>query len=255
VPLQGMLEFTICEASRPARPRRTGRIMVAQQLRNRLGTGIFTVSEAALYARVAPQMVARWLFGSARGNAVVDPQYDPDERIVGFLDFVQTVAIREIRLQKKIPLPKFRQAIQTAKSVLNLNYPFARPHCTYYWPDQEIFIRKSADEPIIEASGRHRGQPVFQFVEMYLQNLGFDEDGLANLYRIFSTNEVTVMMNPRLRFGEPLLPSGYSAKTVWEGIQTEGGTLNRTAKVFGIPIEEVQASYRFFVDYLGKSAA
>jgi hypothetical protein len=83
--------------------------------------------------------------------------------------------------------------------------------------------------------------------------LGFSNEGLANLYKIYSCeNGIRIKMDPQISFGEPMLPSGYSARTVWESIQAEGG-LDRAAKVYSIPLDEVEASYKFFVNYLGKA--
>ena len=224
------------------------------KLRQMLGNGIYTVSEAALYARVAPQMMARWLFGSRKGNAVLIPQFPSEEKLVSFLDLVQTLAIREIRLQRKVPLIKFRQAIKVAKEHFGMDYPFARRHCTYLLDDQ-LVIKPAGKDMYVEASGPFRGQPLFNFVEMYLEQLTFSAQGLAKLYRIYKCeNDVAINMNPEMRFGEPLLPSGYSATTIWDAIKVEGG-LEEAGRAYGIPTEEVEAAYRFFVDYLGKSAA
>ena len=77
-----------------------------------LGKGMYTVAEAALYCRVTTAMMTRWLFGTASGEPVMVPQFGTEERLVSFLDLVQTLAIREIRNQHKVPLPKFRQALQ-----------------------------------------------------------------------------------------------------------------------------------------------
>ena len=126
--------------------------MVAK-LRNALGNGLFTVAEAALYARVSPQMMARWLFGNKKGHSVLHPQFGAEARFVSFLDLVQTLAIREIRIQRKVALPKFRQAIRMAKEKFNLDYPFARRHCTYLFGD-ELVIRPPGDD-FVEASGKH----------------------------------------------------------------------------------------------------
>jgi hypothetical protein len=227
--------------------------MAAKINKKYLGSGIYTVSEAALYARVAPQLMARWLFGSARGIAVIDPQFDPRDRLVSFLDLVQTLAIREIRIQKRLPLVKFRQAIKSAKDYLHLDHPFARRHCTYLW-GEDLVIRSPDNDEFLEASGKYRGQVLFPFVETYLEHLDFAEDGLAHLYNIYKSRDVSIIMNPKIRFGEPLLPSGYSAMNVWESITTEGG-IGEAARVHGISKEEVEAAYGFVVDYLGKAAA
>ena len=231
-------------------------IMIASKFKKFLGSGLYTVGEAALYARVTPAMMARWLFGNQRGEAVLHPQFDPHERMVSFLDLIQTLAIREIRMQRQIALPKFRQAVKVAKEKLGLDYPFARKHCTYLY-NETLVIRSRADhDEFVEASGQHRGARLFPFVEMYLDDLTFDpRTGLVNAYQIFTSDRnVPITMNPHRRFGEPLLPSGYTPFAIWQAINAEGG-IERTAKLYDIPFEEVEASYQFVVRHLGKTAA
>ena len=227
--------------------------MVAKA-KQHLGSGLYTVAEAAHYCRVSTAMMNRWLFGSKSGQSVLDPQFGSDERAVSFLDLVQTIAIREIRIVRAVPLPKFRQAIKLAKETFGLDHPFARRHCTYLFGD-ELVIRPVQDgNEYVEASGKHPGQRLISFVEMYLEQLDFSPEGLASKYRIFTSKQpkpVAVTMDPHTRFGEPLLPSGYSALTIWNAIQAEGG-IERATKAYGIPIEETLAAYQF-VDYLGKS--
>lgn len=223
-----------------------------------LGSGLYSVAEAALYARVSTPMMSRWLFGSKSGSPVIEPQYGRnDERHVSFLDLVQTLAVREIRIQRKVPLVKFRQAIELARTHFSLDYPFARQHCTYLLND-ELVIRPQPDkDDFIEASGRHRGQRLIPFVEMYLKDLSFNIEGLANSYLIYKSgheNPVKVTMDPQHRFGEPLLPSGYSALTIWDAIRAEGG-IRQASDAYGVPVEEVETAHRFVVDHLGKTAA
>lgn len=231
--------------------------MVAK-LAKLLGSGLYTVHEAAFYARVSPRMLLRWLYGTKSGKSVIDPQFGSDERNVSFLDLIQALAIREIRNQYKVPLPKFRQAIAVAKRNLGIDYPFARQHCTYLVGElgDEIIIKMpgSDDDEYVQASGKNRGHRLFKFVEIYLQSLSFGSDGLANRFQIFrSDTNVQIVMDPSRRFGEPLLPSGYTPMTIWKSIRAEG-SIERVVKAYGIPREEVEASYKFF-DYLGKTAA
>jgi hypothetical protein len=232
--------------------------MVASKLDRYLGNGLYSISEAALYSRVSAGMLNRWLFGSKVGEAVIAPQFDESGKHVTFLDLVQTLAIREIRMQRRVPLGKFRQAIKEAKKRFDLDYPFARRHCTYLLGD-ELVIRPSPDQDdFIEASGRHRGQRLFPFVEMYLDDLSFGPDGLANKYQIYvyqptAKRRIRITMDPRYRFGEPLLPSGHTPLTIWEAITAEGG-IDRAARAYGIPKEEAEAAYQFVVNHLGKAA-
>lgn len=226
------------------------------KLENKLGTGIYTIAEAALYAKVSSPLLARWLFGNKKGESVVVPQYDPEERLVGFLDLVQALALHEIRMQKRISLLKLRQAVKFARDKLGMKYPFAMEHTTYLLDDNVVIRRVSNDiEEFIEASGKHCGQKLFKFVEIYLKNLQFDDKGLANRYQIFRSDQnVPIIMDPRFRFGEPLLPSKYSAMTIWEAVVVEGG-IEPASRAYGIPEEEADAAYKFVVNHLGKLAA
>lgn len=221
-----------------------------------LGSGMYAVAEAALYCRVSTAMMTRWLFGTASGDAVMTPQFGTDERLVSFLDLVQTLAIREIRNQHKVPLPKFRQALQYAEDKWGLKHPFARHHCTYLFGDTLVIRPIQEKNDFVEVSGKRKGQRLFPFVEMYLKSLDFTPDGLAYKYRIFASNHfkpVAVTMDPRVRFGEPLLPSGYTALTIYEAIKTEGG-VERAAEAYGIAVEEAEAAYQF-ADHLSPTSA
>jgi hypothetical protein len=104
---------------------------VATTLRKFIGSGLYTVKEAALYARVREPLMRRWLFGTKDRRAVIDLQFGAGEKLVSFLDLIQTLAIREIRLQYNVPLQKFRQAIRWVKKARDVDYPFARKHFTY----------------------------------------------------------------------------------------------------------------------------
>ncbi len=204
-------------------------------------------------------MISRWLFGSKHGQSVIDPQFGSKERFVSFLDLVQTLAIREIRRQEKsLTLSKFRQAVETAKDTLNIDFPFARQHCTYLNQNNELVIRPDPERnSFVEVSGKHRGQHLISFVEMYLKRLQFNPEGLAYRYNIFTSQHetpITITMDPHIRFGEPLLPSGYTALNICHAIRVEGG-ISQAAKAYGIRVEEAEAAYQFVDGLDMKSAA
>jgi hypothetical protein len=222
-------------------------------LQKRIGTGLYTIAEAALYARVNERLLRRWIFGTEERKAVFDPQFGSQEKLISFLDLIQTLAIREIRRQENVPLLKFRQAIKKAKRDYGVSYPFAREHYTYLL-GKELVI-KLGDGEYVEASGKHAGQPLLKgIVEMYLKDLTFGGTGLAESYNIFTSQDhVKIVMNPDRRFGEPLLPSGYSAQCIWDAIKVEGG-IDNAAKAYGISKEEATAAYLLF-DHLEPIAA
>ncbi len=74
--------------------------------------GLYTPAEAAHYARVPTALMVRWIHGNKQGDAVVTAELPNDiEKTVTFVDFVQSLAIRAIRLHHRVPLQKIREAI------------------------------------------------------------------------------------------------------------------------------------------------
>jgi hypothetical protein len=209
----------------------------------KLGVGLYTLAEAAFYARLNQNTLSRWLYGSSGGEAVLRPE-GSDERFVTFVDFIEAMAVRAIRLEHKLKLDKVRQAVRVAANVYGVTHPLAQRHITYLF-DNEIFIclpntnTASPAERYFQASGKHKGVQLMKpIVEVYLDDIGFDPDGVARTFSIFERNKQRVLMDPKIHFGEPRVPSGYSFMTLWEASTSEG-SMEAAAKAYGVPVEEV----------------
>jgi uncharacterized protein (DUF433 family) len=203
--------------------------------------GIYTIQEAALYARVSSKTLHRWFTGNADGDSVINPIQEIEHgKFINFLDFIQTLAIRAIRNQYKIPLYKIREAIENAKSDYDVEYPFARKHITYT-DGKEIFIEFGED--LVNLTGKHQGQLNFKrIVELYLEDLAFGDEG----YAIKFTPAEGIILTPKLRFGEPVVEKcGITAYTLYEAAQIEGG-FERAAYLYEVSIEDVKTAYRYF---------
>lgn len=214
-----------------------------------LGLGLYTPAEAALYARVHGNLLSRWLFGDARGAPVVDPQLRDleGEKVVTFLDFVQSLAIRAIRQTRKVPLQKIREAIEAAKQLYKIDYPFAIKHTTYLL-GKEVVIRTPCDKAkFVQLTGKaKRNRLLTEVAELYLEDLSFDANGLANRYLAWKKDEYEIVMDPHQRFGEPLLPScGYTARALFDAYRIEGG-IDQAAKCYGVEPAEVKAAIEYF---------
>ncbi|MEZ6069441.1 MAG: hypothetical protein R3C10_04020 [Pirellulales bacterium] len=90
-----------------------------------IGKGIYSTTEAALYARVRRDTLRRWLFGGSSQKPVISRQVESpaDNKVVTFLDFVQAMAIRAIRVQHDVPLQTIRKAHDRAVRDYGLEYP------------------------------------------------------------------------------------------------------------------------------------
>lgn len=219
------------------------------------GTGLYSVREAALYARLHPTVLRRWLFGNSSGERVLHPQIEqPGEKVVTFLDFVQALAVRAIRTQHQIALDKVRTAIEVAEQEFQVKWPLARRH-TIYLLGRDIQIVPELNGDPVQVTGPAKGQVSLRsVVELHLRDLGWDAEGLARHYRPFLWGDREISMNPEEHFGEPVVPScRYSARVLWEAAETEGG-IEPAAAAYGVQEEEVEVACRYF-DHLQGAAA
>ena len=232
-----------------------------------LGIGLYSPAEAALYARISTQLMTRWVYGTRRGDAVIEPQLGAgEERNITFLDFVQALAIRRIRSERPgISLPKIREAYLRACKDFGEPYPFALKSTRiglFGPPDdpkkQEIWICAGGDEAesqkYFQLTGRKSGnQLIGEVVRTYAQRLAFDDEtGLATKYTAYPTGGPApeyIVMDPLVRFGEPYLQSsGYTARTLYDAYRSEG-TIDRAASAYGVAPEHIALAVEYF-DYL-----
>ena len=234
-----------------------------------LGVGLYSTSDAALYARVSPQLLARWIYGTTKGTPVFDPQLGrSQERDVTFLDFVQALAIRRIRTERPgVSLQKIREAYNRARDEFREPYPFALKSTRiglFGPPDkpkkQDIWICVGKDQGeakrYFQLTGKKSGnQLIGEVVRTYTHRLVFDDTTqLARKYIAYPTGQPVgqadnIAMDPEVRFGEPFLEScGYTARTLYDAYQSEG-TPERAAEMYGVTSEQITLVIEFF-DYL-----
>ncbi|HUY34343.1 MAG TPA: hypothetical protein VMV69_16475 [Pirellulales bacterium] len=142
-----------------------------------LGVGIYSPAEAALYARERTGTINRWLFGTPKNAPVVSNQLATEEKVVTFLDFIQILAIADIRKQFDVPLQTIRQAVDKAKERYRVAFPFALRHKTYLFERAErVKKNKESKETATEEAGGEGGRRF----EIVLAT-GADGDGLVQL--------------------------------------------------------------------------
>lgn len=225
----------------------------AEQARELLGTGLYTPSEVAFYAKISPQLVYRWFAGLDDERAVIKTyKIVDDQKFINFLDFIQTLAIRAIRIKTKVPLHKIREAIERAKKDYGVEYPFAMEHVTELALfKKEVFLYLPKREQYAQLTGKGRDNMAFkEVVETYQEKIIFDKlDGLAKQYRPAQN----ILMDPRIRFGEPIVEScGYTARVIYDAVNTEG-SIKAAARAYGISEEDTRTAHDY-IDSLQPAA-
>ncbi len=199
-----------------------------------------------MYARLHPQTLTRWVYGSKAGLPAIHAQFPPEEeKVITFLDLIQSLAIRAIRTTRKVPLSKIREAVTNLEDKYGKKYPFARPHETFLLGD-EVFIDLK-EGAFVQVTGRMKDQHAMRkVVEAYLTDLSYDAEGIASKYSPFSFGGHRIVFDPHRMFGEPVVEScQYTARTLWEAAHSEG-SFEAAAKAFGVEPVEVEAGFRYF---------
>jgi len=239
--------------------------------RNLFGIGVYTPDEAARYARVTTRTMNRWVFGEGESLPVIRSQLaisDEPAKLVTFLDFVQILAVRQVRLrEKKFPLQRIRAACDVAADRYRLDYPLAaRDHRIYLFGPKdnlklcemviEVGQNSEGHERLVQLSGRKSGNVVMnEIAEPFMSRLQFGESTFAESYVAWEKDGRKILMHPHKRLGEPFLPScGYTALALWEAHVAEGSVEN-AAEAYGVEKADVDLACEYF-DYLtGRDAA
>jgi uncharacterized protein (DUF433 family)/DNA-binding transcriptional MerR regulator len=213
------------------------------------GTGIYSIPEAARYARINAKTLRSW-FGTAGSNRAKLYREEIEStgmKVLSFFELIEALAVRSLRTDHGVSLQRIRQALETANERYGIHHLFARKeHKTVLiGSDIYIFFGDDTQSPV-QLTGKHRGQKSFkECIEMYMQDLDFDAVGLAKVYTAFRFKGEEVILNPKLHFGDPVMKrSGYTANTLYSAAVAEG-SLVKAAHLYDVSETEVEAAYRY----------
>jgi uncharacterized protein (DUF433 family) len=206
--------------------------------------GVYTIDQAARLARLSPRVMKAWMDGEGRQEPAVIRRLPKNTAgVVGFIDLIQALAIRAIRMNRRLSLQKIRETINAAK-LLGIDYPFARKHQTYLFSD-DVVVRLP-DDQLIQVTGRYRQQHLLNpIVELYLDDLSFDDDGLALQYTPLREDGRSIVIDPKMKYGAPvLMPSGFTVGTLVGAVESEG-SIEGAADAFGLENADIKFALRY----------
>lgn len=217
-----------------------------------LSSGIYTIEQIARLARLSPRILHRWYDGDGgNGPALIRHMPKNNAEALSFVDFVQALAIRALRKDRKLSLQKIREAIQHAET-FGIKYPFARKHQTFLFSDEVVL---EVDDTLVTVTGKHNRQQLIRpVVELYLDDLTFDDSGLAMQYVPLREGQRHILINPSIKFGAPIvMPCCYTAASLINAVESEG-SIKGAAEAFEVAEEDVKFALRYD-DFLAGMAA
>jgi uncharacterized protein (DUF433 family) len=220
-------------------------------------TGIYSIPEAARYAKMHQSSLRNWFAGGVNRPPLRPSEIDsPDFKAISFLDLIEAVAIRSFRVDYNISFQKIREAIKNAKEKYGIEHPFAheRHKTVVVGRDLHIFLPEDAVNPV-QLTGKMTGQKSMKpCIEAYMKDLEFDLHGMARLYTAFRYRNQEVILNPKFHFGEPAIrENGHTAQTLYQAAIAEG-SFERAAELYEVSVDAVDAAYRYCNAELGLAA-
>lgn len=219
-------------------------------------SGLYTVNEAALYAKMTPITLGRWLFGDKSHAALRGSLIPKSEgKFLTFLEFVEALAVRTLRNTHGLSLQKIRGALDMCKREYGIDYPFANRDHKVFLLGSELNITIGKNPNPVQLTGKNkRQQSIRPCIEQFMRDLVFDDKKTATeyiAYRYPVPNEaatINVTMNPRYCFGDPVVQgTGYRAETLWRAAVAEGSE-DRAAQFYEVSVNSVIAACRYCED-------
>ena len=218
--------------------------------------GIYTIDQAAHLARLSSRCLRRWLDGAGESQPTLQRRVPKnDAEVIGFLDLIQALAIRNIRQHDKLSLQQVRQTIVEAEK-LGVRYPFAREHKTFVFHDDVVI---AVGDQLFQVTGKYRQQQLIEpIVELYLEDLTFDpvtklaKDYSPSLFR--DASGAKVVINPTMKYGAPVvMPGGHTVSALIHAVESEG-SIGAAAEMFDVPEANVKLALRYEDFLLGTAA-
>jgi uncharacterized protein (DUF433 family) len=224
---------------------------------NPLAKGFYTVPEAARLIRVgSARRIYGWLRGYPRSQTgpLLTRDYYPigEHEELSFLDLMEVRFVEHFR-EYGCKLSSLRKAAETLRSEFNTEHPFAYKPFLLVADKADVFVkevlRKSAEETgdIRLRSLTSNNYVMYDTIKQsLLPGVTFDAaTELVAKWAPLPEKFPEVLLDPRIAYGQPALPSGIPTGTLADAWRAEGGNADTVAYWFKVSSKDILNAVRF----------
>lgn len=215
----------------------------------------YTASEAARILDLPVATLRAWCFGQAgrstsgtktRFRQVIRPA-DAQDRLLSFANLCELHVLSAIRRNHKIPLPKVRASLDYVRAELGSERPLLDRD--FKTNGIDLFVRHASKLLNVSQQGQEALRGEF---EMALARIERDRKGTPVRLFPFSRSSTTskgqprtVVIDPRLSFGRPVLSKvAVPTEVIVDRFRT-GDSVAEMAGDYGVGKEEIEEALRF----------
>lgn len=216
-------------------------------------TPAYLMSEAAHYLAIPKSTLRAWCVGQtnrrpAGGTNFFRPVISPAQAtplVLSFSNLVEAHVLSAIRRQHDISMPRVRAALEYLKRVLHLRRPLLEQH--FETNGVDLFVRHLGDTINIS---KHGQVEMADLLKGYLQRIERDPSGLPIKLFLVTRNQPvreqprTVVVDPRVSFGRPVIASTGIPTAVLAERYKAGDTIEALAADYGAAQADIEEAIR-----------
>jgi uncharacterized protein (DUF433 family) len=218
-------------------------------------TPAYSVSEAARILYLPPATVKAWCYGQGYRSVSGDRKYfqpviqaaSPAPRLLSFVNLCELHVLSAIRRHHKIALPKVRESVEYVRSRLGANRPLVDRE--FKTNGIDLFVEHASQLLNVTRQGQKALRGEF---ELALARIERDRAGTPIRLFPFSRTNVpgseqprTIVIDPRLSFGRPVLSKAAIPTDVIVDRFHAGDSLTEMAKDYGVDEKDIEEALRF----------
>lgn len=211
--------------------------------RSRLYVPNYRIGEAARYARLSPQTIAKW-HTAPGSNQKSTLSAKAKGASLSYLQLIEVAVVASFR-KAGVSFRKIVAAREYLAKQMQEEFPFAayrfKTDGKELWMDYAQFEAKAGDKTLLSAS--QGGQLAWSDIIGRLQEFDYEnDDGIAIRWHV-AGREGEIIIDPRIQFGSPTVEgvATWAFKGRWEA----GESVAEIADDFGIANSSVEAALRF----------
>lgn len=220
-----------------------------------IGTGLYSIPQAARLVGANTRSVRRWLLGYSRkdhGHAKAMPplwrtqhsSYELDEPVIGFRDLLELRLVAAFA-NYGVSLRTIRATADAARALFETDYPLTMRR--FLTDGHRIFSEVIEAEDDIRMIEPERRQYVFTHIVTPSLYSGIEFNGnAASRWFPLGESDKLVVLDPELQFGTPIVAeTGVPTDTLYASYLAEGRNASKVASIFEVHLREVNAAVRF----------
>ena len=206
----------------------------------RLGTGLYTLGEAARYIRVSPNRLRAWFVpNDGKRKPVFHSDYA--SQIISFHDLIDAQVAAQLR-GLGLSMQRIRLVYGALQEKHNLRHPFCSK--MLFTDGKDVFVHgaeAAADATFVEVLTSQRYFP--NVLAPFLKSIDYNAtSGLAERWRIFDH----VVIDPEVYFGKPVVVgSRVATQHIADEVRVNKGDTDLIADLYNLTEDEVRSAVAF----------